>query len=102
MKNNNRLAGSGYMTQEAHPMLRDHLEKWDGVCGGGLKREGVYVYLWLIHIIVQHILKKLKVTLKNNIYIYQNLMLYTLNILQFYFPILSQTILSLLVTIHDI
>ena len=28
-------------------------------------------------------------------------MLYTLNILQFYLPILSQTIVSLLVTIHD-
>ena len=80
------------MTQETHPVLCDHVEKWDGERGGGLKREGVYVYLWLIHIIIQHILKKLKVTLKNNIYIYQNLMLYTLNILQFYFPILSQTI----------
>ena len=41
------------MTQEAHPVLCDHLEKWDGVRGGGLKRDGVYVHLWLIHISVQ-------------------------------------------------
>ena len=29
-------------------------------------------------------------------------MLYTLNIIQFYLPVLSQTILCFLVTIHDI
>ena len=52
------------MTQEAHPVLCDHLEKWDGERGGGLKREGVYVHFWLIHIAIQHILKKLKVNLK--------------------------------------
>ena len=34
---------SSCMTQEAHPVLCDHLEKWDGVRGGGLKREG-YMY----------------------------------------------------------
>ena len=28
------------MTQEAHPVLRDHLEKWDGVRGGGIQEEG--------------------------------------------------------------
>ena len=71
------------MTQEAHPVLCDHLEKWDGVPHGGLKRAGVYVYLWLIHIIVKQksthskeIILQLKVNLKNNIYICQNLMLY--------------------------
>ena len=31
-------------------MLCDHLEGWDGVGGGRrFKREGAYVYLWLIH-----------------------------------------------------
>ena len=76
--------GSGCITQEAHPMLCDHLEKWDGVSGGGLKREGVYVHLWLIHIAVQQkptdckeIILQLKVNLKNNMYIYQILMVYT-------------------------
>ena len=76
--------------------------------GGGFKREGIHVYLWLIHIIVQQkpthckeIILQLKVNLKNT-YIYQIIMLYTLNILQLYLPILSQKILCLLVTIHDI
>ena len=47
------------MTQEAHPVLCDHLEKWDGERGGGLKRERIYVHFRLIHSIAQHILKKL-------------------------------------------
>ena len=34
-------------------MFCDNLEEWDGVGGGGrFKREGTYVYLWLIHITV--------------------------------------------------
>ena len=95
--------------QEAHPVLCDHLEKWDGERGGGLKRDGVYVHLWLIHIVVKQkpthskeIMLQLKVNLKGNIYMCQFLILYILNILQFYLPILSQTILYLLVTFHDI
>ena len=32
-------------------MLWDNLEEWDGVgVGGRFKREGTYVYLWLIHV----------------------------------------------------
>ena len=32
-------------------MLGDNLEGWNGVeVGGRLKREGTYVYLWLIHV----------------------------------------------------
>ena len=30
-------------------MLCDNLEKWDGV-GGKFKRDGTYIYLWLIHV----------------------------------------------------
>ena len=31
-------------------MFCDNLGEWDGVGGGGrFKREGTYVYLWLIH-----------------------------------------------------
>ena len=30
-------------------MLRDGLEGWDGEMGGRFKREGKYVYRWLIH-----------------------------------------------------
>ena len=30
-------------------MLCDNLEGWDGV-GGRFKKEGLYVYLWLIHV----------------------------------------------------
>ena len=34
-------------------MICDDLDGWDGVgVGGSLKREGIYVYLWLIHIVV--------------------------------------------------
>ena len=39
-----------YDTEGSNPGLCDNLEGWDGVGGGGrLKREGTYVYLWLIH-----------------------------------------------------
>ena len=31
-----------------NPALYDNLEGWDGVGGG--RREGTYVYLWLIHV----------------------------------------------------
>jgi len=44
--------GSGCDTGSL-PRARDNLEKWDGVQVGGLKREGIHVYLWLIHIVVQ-------------------------------------------------
>ena len=35
--------------QELKLGLCDNLEGWDGV-GGRFKREGTYVYLWLIHV----------------------------------------------------
>ena len=92
------------MTQEAHPMLCDHLEKWDGVRGGQIQeREVICILMADSHHCTTHfkeIILQLKINLKNNIYICQILMLYTLNILQFYLPILS--IFCLLVTIHDI
>ena len=36
-------------------MLSDNLEAWDGMgggrkVGGRFKKEGTYVYLWLIHV----------------------------------------------------
>ena len=34
-------------------MLSDNLEGWDGEKNGRFKREGTYVYLWLIHVDVQ-------------------------------------------------
>ena len=37
-------------------MLCDDLEGWDGmggVVGERLKREGIYVYIWLIHFLVK-------------------------------------------------
>ena len=34
-------------------MLCDDLEGWDGELGGKLKREGIYVFLQLIHVVVQ-------------------------------------------------
>ena len=35
-------------------ILGDNLEGWDGVGVGGMfKREGTYVYLWLIHVVWQ-------------------------------------------------
>ena len=37
--------------RELKPVLCDNLEGWDGVGEGRrLKREGTYVYLWLIHV----------------------------------------------------
>ena len=30
-------------------VFNDNLKGWDGVGGGRFKREGTYVYLWLIH-----------------------------------------------------
>ena len=34
-------------------MLCDDLEGWDGVVGGRLKKEGICVYIELIHIVLQ-------------------------------------------------
>ena len=34
-------------------MLCDDLEGWSGRVGGRFKREGMYVYIWLIHDAVQ-------------------------------------------------
>ena len=32
----------------------DHLEGWDGAgVGGRFKGKGIYVYLWLIHVVIQ-------------------------------------------------
>ena len=79
---------------------------WDGVHVGGIQEEGdICILMADSHhctTYFKEIILQLKVNLKNNIYIYQILMLYTLNILQFYLPILLQTIHCLLVTIHDI
>ena len=68
--------GSGCVTQEAYPVLCDNLEKWDGVQVGGFKREGIHVYLWLIHIVVQQkpthceeIILQLKINFKKYIHI---------------------------------
>ena len=37
---------------QPNPALCDILEGWDaGGMGGRLKRQGIYVYLWLIHIV---------------------------------------------------
>jgi len=38
-----------YDKGSSNPVLCDKLEKWDGG-GGRFKREGTYIYLWLIHI----------------------------------------------------
>ena len=46
MANGNLLYGSGNSTR-----LCINLEGWDGEGDGGrFKREGIYVYLWLIHV----------------------------------------------------
>ena len=53
-------------------MLCEYLEGWGGVAAGGrLKTEGIYIYLWLMHVVVgqptQHckaIILQLKVNLK--------------------------------------
>ena len=40
------------MAQETKQGLCINLKGWDGVgseMGGSLKREGIYLYLWLIH-----------------------------------------------------
>ena len=45
--------GSCCITQGAQPSVCGNLEGWDGVeVGRRFKREGTYVYLWLIHIVV--------------------------------------------------
>ena len=39
------------MAQEIQTGALHHLEGWDGEGEGGkFKREGMYVYLWLIHV----------------------------------------------------
>ena len=48
--------GAAEQHQEPSPVLCDDPEGWDG--GGRLKGEGIYVYLRLIHIIVQQKLRK--------------------------------------------
>ena len=35
------------------PVLCGNLEEWDGEVGERFKREEIYVYLWLIHIVVR-------------------------------------------------
>ena len=45
--------GSCYITQGARASICSNLEGWDGVeVGRRFQREGTYVYLWLIHIVV--------------------------------------------------
>ena len=40
-----------YEAGNPKPELCDNLEGWDGEeVGGRFKREGTYVYLWLIHV----------------------------------------------------
>ena len=67
---------SCYITQGAQSGLCDNLEEWDAGRGGGrFNREGTYVYLRLIHVVIwqkpaQHckaIILQLKI---NYIYIY--------------------------------
>ena len=41
------------VAQGAQTALCDDLEGWDGGVGGRLKREGIYVYLLLVHFIIQ-------------------------------------------------
>ena len=59
------------MTQEAHPMLCDHLEKWDGVHGGQIQERGVICILMAdSHHCTTHfkeVILHLKINLKNNI-----------------------------------
>ena len=33
-------------------MFCDDLDGWDEGVGGGLKREEIYAYIWLIHVVV--------------------------------------------------
>ena len=56
-------------------MLCDNLEGWGGV-GGTFKRQGIYVYLWLIHIVWQKPTQRCKAVilqLKKIINLYQGL-----------------------------
>ena len=47
------------MAQETQTRLWINLEGWDGEgMGGRFKREGTYVYLWLIHVEVRQITTK--------------------------------------------
>ena len=41
-----------YNTGSSNLVLCDNLEGWDGMggVGGRYKREGTYIYLWLIHV----------------------------------------------------
>ena len=34
-------------------MLCDDLEEWDGGAGGRSKRKGIYVYIQMIHFVIQ-------------------------------------------------
>ena len=74
------------MTQEAHPVLRDHLEKWDGERGGGIQEGGNICTLQADsqHCTTQfkEIILQLKKIL-DSIYLYQILILYTPNIFSF-------------------
>ena len=46
-------------------MLSDDLKGWDRGKGGRLQREGIYVYIWLIHNVLQQKLKHYKaITIK--------------------------------------
>ena len=47
-------SGKLLSNRELNPVLSDNLEGWDGCgVGGRLKREGTYIYLWLIHDVVR-------------------------------------------------
>ena len=41
-------------------MLSDDLKRWDRGKGGRLQREGIYVYIWLIHNVIQQKLEHYK------------------------------------------
>ena len=45
--------GNCSTVQGAELVLCDDLEGWDGGMGGRVEREWIYVYLWLIHTVVQ-------------------------------------------------
>ena len=45
--------GSAASHRELSLVPCDDLEGWDGKGGRGIRREGVYVYLYLIHVVVQ-------------------------------------------------
>ena len=50
---NKQLVGSCHIAQGAHLGACTNLETWDGRVGGRLKREWVYVYTQLVHVIAQ-------------------------------------------------